>query len=297
MTDHVAALFPNFEKKYVKVNGVDICYRIGGDGPPILLLHGFPQTHVMWHPIAAQLAKCYTVICADLRGYGDSSKPEGEADHKNYCKVEMAKDMIGLMSSLGYNEFQLIGHDRGGRVSHRLCLDYPSHVKKVVILDIIPTLTFFDSVTQHTAEAYYHWFFLTQKKPFPETLIGNSKTQFLEKTLHGLGSTQASFAKEAIAEYHRCFTDENIHAICEDYRAAATIDLIHDRADKDKRIQCPTLTLWGENGFMHKNYDFVAAWREKANIVTGHSIKAGHFLVEENPDATYDAIKGFLCEE
>ncbi len=294
MLEHKNNLLPNFTKNIAHVNDIDIAYSVGGEGPPLLLLHGFPQTHVMWHPIANELAKTHQVICADLRGYGDSSKPLGSNDHHEYSKREMAQDMVSLMSHLGHETFQLIGHDRGGRVSHRLCLDHPAHIQKVIILDIIPTLTFFDTVNQKTAEAYYHWFFLTQAKPFPEQMIGNSKKIYLQRTLGGLGSGLNSFHKEAISDYERCFTDETIHGICEDYRAAATIDLEHDRADIDNRIECPALILWGAKGFMHENYDFIEAWREKANMVTGHSINAGHFLVEEAPEETLKAIQNFI---
>lgn len=287
-------LMENFENHQVSVNGVDINYRIAGKGKPLLLLHGFPQTHIMWHPIADELAQKHTVICADLRGYGDSSKPKGSSDHHEYSKREMARDMVLLMEKLGFDRFQLVGHDRGGRVSHRLCLDHPERVEKVTFIDIIPTLTFFESVCQITAKNYYHWFFLTQPTPFPEKMISNSRQTYLHQTLGGLGSATTTFADAAIAEYERCFTEETIHSICEDYRAADSIDLEHDRADRDMRIVCPTLILWGENGLMHKHFDFIQSWCDKADIVTGHSIKAGHFLIEEAPKETLKALELFL---
>ncbi|MDX1737982.1 MAG: alpha/beta hydrolase [Alphaproteobacteria bacterium] len=296
LANQIDDLFNNFERKIADVNGQKIAYRIGGSGQPVLLLHGFPQNHAMWHHIANDLAKTRQVICADLRGYGDSSKPKGDPNHHTYSKREMAKDMVALMDSLGHSAFQLVGHDRGGRVAHRLTLDHPEKVQKLCVLDIIPTLTFFDSLCQKSAEAYYHWFFLSQAAPFPEEMIAANPSVFLNKTFSGLGTNADKFDAACMADYQRCFDTDTIHAICEDYRAAASIDLEHDREDKKQGnlIKCPTLVLWGCKGLMHKRFDFIQAWREKAEIVTGQSINAGHFLCEENPQPTSEAIQNFL---
>lgn len=289
-------LFPGFEQKRLAGAGAEINLRIGGKGPPLLLLHGYPQTHAMWHRIAPRLAEDFTVVCADLRGYGDSSKPATVPDHASYSKRASAADMVAVMRSLGFERFRLAGHDRGGRVSHRLCLDHPQAVEKVAVLDIVPTRTLFETVNQQIATGYYHWFFLIQPFDLPERLIGADPEYYLRRKTGQWSGSGFSFDAEAWAEYLRCFRDPAvIHASCEDYRAAASIDLEHDRADEDKRIECPLLVLWGEKGLMHKAYDVLGTWRDKARIAPqGQAVPSGHFLPEEAPEETYQALRRFF---
>ena len=288
-------MFEGFRREVIQANGVDIHAVVGGDGPPLLLLHGYPQTHAMWHKIAPRLAERFTVVAADLRGYGDSGKPAGGAGHEAYSKREIAKDQIGVMAALGFERFALVGHDRGARVSHRLALDHPERVERVALLDIAPTLTVFETVDQTVATAYYHWFFLIQPNGLPERLIGYDPDDFLRRKLTAWGAADDAFTEEALAEYLRCFRDPaTIHASCEDYRAAATIDLEHDRADGDARIECPLLALWGAKGLVGRRYDVPAIWREKATDVRGQAIDCGHFLPEEKPDETLAALVAFL---
>jgi haloacetate dehalogenase len=249
----------------------------------------------MWHKIAPLLAKNFTVVATDLRGYGDSSKPEGKPDHSNYSKRVMAQDQIEVMSQLGYEEFYLVGHDRGARVAHRLTLDYPDKVKKLAILDILPTYQLYDSCDREFATAYYHWFFLIQPYPLPETLIAANSEFFLHSCLNSWSKVQNPFTEEALAEYCRCFKDAaTIHATCEDYRAAASIDLIYDQEDLDKKITCPVLVLWGKQGIMGRKYDVLGSWQQQANNVQGFPLDCGHFLPEEAPEKTYLALKEFL---
>lgn len=289
-------LFPGFEQKRVNGVGAEINLRIGGKGPALLLLHGYPQTHAMWHRIAPKLAEDYTVICADLRGYGDSSKPATQPDHSSYSKRATAADMAAVMTALGFETFRLAGHDRGGRVAHRLALDFPERVEKLAVLDIIPTRTLFETVNQQVATGYYHWFFLIQPFDMPERMIGADPEYYFRKKTGQWSGAGHKFDDEAMAEYLRCFRDPaTIHASCEDYRAAASIDLEHDRADGDRRIRCPLLVLWGEKGLMHKAYDVLGTWREKAaGSVEGHAVPSGHFLPEEAPDETYAALRRFF---
>lgn len=288
-------MFEGFRRELISANGVDIHVVIGGDGPPLLLLHGYPQTHAIWHKIAPALAGRFTVVATDLRGYGDSGKPEGGAGHAAYAKREMAGDQIGVMAALGFERFALVGHDRGARVSHRLALDHPGRVERVALLDIAPTLTVFDTVDQTVATAYYHWFFLIQPNGLPEKLIGYDPDDYLRRKLTAWGAAADAFTEEAMAEYLRCFRNPAaIHASCEDYRAAATIDLEHDRADSDARIECPLLVLWGAKGLVGRRYDVPEIWREKARDVRGQAIDCGHFLPEEKPEETLAALFEFL---
>lgn len=244
----------NFQKLTITTSEVKINLVKGGKGYPLLLLHGYPQTHVMWHKIAPNLAQEFTVIIPDLRGYGDSDKPIGMTDHYNYSKRVMAQDQIEVMAQLGYDQFYLVGHDRGGRVAHRLTLDYPNKVKKLALLDIAPTYQMYSETDQEFAKVYYHWFFLIQPFPFPETLINQNPDFFLTHCLQSWSKTDRPFSSEAMAEYLRCFRDPNtVHGTCEDYRASATIDLEHDRTDMDKKIECPLLVLWGNKGVIEKN--------------------------------------------
>ena len=245
-------MFKNFKKSIVQANNVDINYVIGGSGPPILLLHGYPQSHVIWHKIAPALAEKYTVVVSDLRGYGDSGKPPTDERHEPYSKRVMAKDQVQLMKKLGFDRFLLVGHDRGGRVAHRLVLDYPEVVTKLVVMDIAPTYTMYKTTDMDFAKAYYHWFFLIQPADIPERMIGADPVYFLNKKFGQWGKDNDAFTTTAFAEYLRCLTPETIHASCEDYRASATIDLEHDQIDLDnnRKMTCPMLVIWGAKGFV-----------------------------------------------
>lgn len=289
-------MFEGFERHFVAANGIRLHVRIKGSGPPLLLLHGYPQTHAMWHAVAPALAERFTVICADLRGYGDSSKVEGSDDHSEYSKRTMAADAVALMRALGHERFAVAGHDRGGRVTHRLCLDHPDAVTRAAVLDIIPTHTMFATLNRETGLAYYHWLFLAQPRPLPERLIGAEPDFYLEWTLGAWGTGLAAYHPEALEEYRRCFRDPGtIHAMCEDYRAGATIDLEHDAADLDRRVACPLLIMWGTRGLMAKTYDFEAEWSKKAARPTFAPVEAGHFLVEEKPKETLAALLDFFA--
>jgi len=291
-------MFDGFETRRVDTGGTTIHARIGGAGPPLLVLHGFPQSHVMWHPLAAALAERFTVVAADLRGYGDSAKPPGGPPHAAYAKRAMARDLVGLMATLGFARFRLAAHDRGARVAHRLALDHPDVLERLALLDIVPTRTLFEATDMALAMGYEHWFFLAQPAPFPETMIGAAPMAYLHAKLGGWGTGLAAFAPEALAEYERGIQDPaTVHAMCEDYRAAATIDLEHDRADEHARIRCPLLVLWGEHGLMHRQFDVLETWRAKhaePASVAGEALPAGHFLVEEAPAATLAALAPFL---
>jgi haloacetate dehalogenase len=275
-------MFEGFSTKRITTSGAEIHAVCGGDGPPLLLLHGFPQTHVCWHKVAPALARGFTVVATDLRGYGDSSKPAGEADHSGYAKRVMAQDQIEVMTQLGFETFHVAGHDRGGRVAHRMALDHPDRVRKVAVLDIVPTRTIYHSVGKSMATDYYHWFFLIQPADLPERLIESNAEFMLRRFLGGWGASAGAYTEEAMAEYLRCFSGpEAIHAACEDYRAAASIDLIHDEADMDRKIECPLLALWGRRGIMEKHFDVLSTWRERARHVRGRALECGHFLPEE----------------
>lgn len=291
-------MLDNFQPLRLAVNGVTIHLRHGGNGPPLLLLHGFPQTHVIWHKLADRLARHYTLVMPDLRGYGDSSKPPGLPDHSNYSKRSMAQDMLEVMRALGFNSFLLCGHDRGARVAHRLALDHPAAVQKLMLIDIAPTRTMYERSSQSFATAYYHWFFLIQPAPLPETLIGNSAAFFLETTLGGWGSGGAGHIDPAAgAEYARCFcTAEAIHSACEDYRAAATIDLEHDRDHDTRKIACPTHIVWGEQGVIGRLFDPLRDWQAKCGLpVSGTGLPAGHFIPEQAPDLLWQEMVEFLA--
>jgi haloacetate dehalogenase len=292
-------LFPGFVTHRIATSGAEIQCVVGGSGPPLLLLHGYPQTHAMWHRIGPRLAKSYTVVCADLRGYGDSSKPASDAAHATYSKRAMAQDMVEVMRSLGHARFRLVGHDRGGRVAHRLCVDHPDAVERVAVLDISPTRIMYERTGQAFATAYYHWFFLIQPFDLPERLIGADPVYYLHRKVAGWGSAGLSiFDPRALAEYERCFADpRTIHATCEDYRAAASIDLEHDRADVavGRKVRCPLLALWGERGVVHRLFAPLADWAEVAADVQGRPLPCGHYLAEERPDETLAALRAFLA--
>ena len=285
---------PLFDDRFVceqrAVNGVRLNLRRSAHegGPPLLLLHGFPQTHAIWHRVAPLIAGRYTLVMPDLRGYGDSDKPAGSDDHGNYSKRTMAADVHALMRDLGHPRYFVCGHDRGGRVAHRLALDQPGAVRALMLLDISPTLTMYERTTMAFAQAYYHWFFLTQPAPLPERLIGAEPLFYLHRKLGGWGSAGTSlFDPRALAEYERCFADPRaIHAMCEDYRAAASIDLEHDRADAERRIACPLRALWGERGVVQRLFTALEDWRAKASgPVSGRPLPTGHYIPEEAPAA------------
>jgi haloacetate dehalogenase len=290
---------PLFDERFTverrPVNGIEINVRHGGQGPPLLLVHGFPQTHAIWHRVAPGLARHYTLVMPDLRGYGDSAKPASDAAHAPYSKRSMARDLVELMRSMGHDRFFLCGHDRGGRVAHRLAVDHPDAVAKLVVLDISPTLTMYERTNMEFATLYYHWFFLIQPEPLPERLIGADPVFYLRRKLDPWGTASPHFFDpRALAEYERCFTPDAIHAMCEDYRAAASIDLEHDRADGERRIACPVHALWGERGVVHKLYAPVADWQAKARgPVTGTPLPTGHYIPEEAPDLLCEHLRAF----
>jgi haloacetate dehalogenase len=286
-------MFEGFERMTIETTDATINLMRGGKGAPVLLLHGYPQTHVMWHKIAPRLAEDFSLVIPDLRGYGDSSKPPDGENHFGYSKRATAQDQAEVMTRLGFKQFAVVGHDRGGRVAQRMALDHAERVAKLVVLDIVPTYKLYHNVNKEFATAYYHWFFLIQAAPFPETLISNDPEFYLNSLLGRL--KPKAITPEAFAEYLRCFRDPaTIHATCEDYRAAASIDLVHDEAGMEHKIACPVLALWAEKGVMHRMYDVVTAWRERAVNVNGKALPSGHFIPEEAPEATFAELKAFL---
>lgn len=291
----IGKLLPGFRQQRIRTSGAEINAVVGGSGPPLLLLHGHPQTLVCWHKVAPTLAKSFTVVVTDLRGYGDSSKPDGGHDHVAYSKREMALDQVEVMRALGFSRFAAIGHDRGGRVLHRLLLDHPDAVSKAVLLDIAPTATMYAHVTKDFATRYMWWFFLVQPEPLPETLIGNNLDFYLQAHINKQNKTPGAIDPAAYAEYRRCYTRETLHAVCEDYRAASGIDLVHDAADADRKIAAPLLVLWGAKGVVGSTYDVLATWREKARDVRGGSLPCGHYLPEETPEELLAELRGFLA--
>ena len=293
-------LFPGFSTEKRVANGVriNVCHTVGRtDRPPLLLLHGFPQTHAMWHKVAPRLAEHFTLVAPDLRGYGDSDKPAGPADHSAYSKRALAADQVELMRGFGFDAFFVCGHDRGARVAHRLALDHPQAVRKLMLLDISPTATMYERTTMEFARLYYHWFFLIQPQPLPERLIGADPVFYLRRKIGAWGTGATDFFEPcALAEYERCFNDPAaIHAMCEDYRAAATIDLAHDRVDGERRIECPLRVLWGEHGVVHKLFTPLADWQAKARLpVTGRTTPSGHYIAEQVPELLTDEMLEFF---
>jgi haloacetate dehalogenase len=295
--------FKGFKTEEVKTSGATIHTVSGGNrnGPPLLLLHGIPETHVLWRKVAPALAQDYFLVMTDLRGYGDSGKPPGGGDHFAYSKRAMAQDQVDVMKRLGFDKFALVGHDRGGRAAHRLALDHPEVLTKLVILDIVPTYLLYQNINQEFATIFYHWFLLVQPPPFPETMVANSAEYFLKCTLLWLGGSKLTdplpdwISPEVFQEYLRTFhSPETIHAICEDYRAAASIDLAHDKADLDKKIQCPLLVLWSEKGPFHRLYNVLQTWRDRAVRAEGKAMPTGHFLPEQMPGELTQELKAFL---
>ena len=291
-------MFEGFASRRIGTSGAEIFVRSKGRGTPLLLLHGYPQTHAIWHRVAPALAGRFNVVCADLRGYGDSAKPDGGP--AAYAKRAMARDMVEMMAALGHERFAVAGHDRGGRVVHRLCLDHPDRVLRAAVLDIVPTRTLFRATDQALAIGYYHWFFLAQPAPLPERLIGADPLFYLHQKLGQWSASKDTrwLDPEALAEYERCFADPaTVRASCDDYRAAATVDLEHDEADLDRRIACPLLALWGERALMHRHFDVLATWREKASgLVQGKPLACGHYLPEEAPEEVVREFGAFFGE-
>ena len=295
--------FEGFEQHHIGVGGIGIQLRTGGraDAPALLLMHGFPQSHVMWRRVALQLADRFRLVLPDLRGYGDSAKPPGLPDHSNYSKRTMAADMAALMHELGHKRYFVCGHDRGARVAHRLALDHAQAVRKLCVIDIAPTLDMYDATDMRFATAYYHWFHLIQPSPVPERMIGGDARFYLRTKLGGWGSRGTGFMEDAaLAEYERCFCNpEAIHAACEDYRASAGIDLEHDRESRaaGQKIACDTLVLWGERGVVRALFDPLTLWQAQcAGIVSGHTLPAGHYIPEELPDDTAAALAAFFVD-
>jgi haloacetate dehalogenase len=289
-------MFDGFERVRVDTGEATINAVRGGTGPPVLLLHGFPQTSAMWHQVAPALARRYAVVAADLRGYGDSSRPPSGGDHAGYSFRTMAADQVALMRSLGHERFAVVGHDRGARVTHRIALDAPEAITRLAVLDILPTLHVYSHVDRALATAYYHWFFYIQPYDVPERLIAGDPIGYLHTVLGRFGGRVDAFAPEAVAEYERVFADPDArHAMMEDYRAGASIDLEHDRADVGRRVEAPLLAMWGTRGVVGRGPDNpVAVWREHATDVTGVGLDAGHYLVEERPEETLAALERFL---
>lgn len=290
-------MFEGFRTFDIACGDINIHGRIGGSGPPLLLLHGHPQSHVIWHRLAEPLASRFTVVATDLRGYGDSSKPPGEPDHANYSKRAMAEDQVTVMRELGFERFLLCGHDRGGRVAHRLVMDHPDRVDKLMLLDIAPTLAMYEQTDRTFATAYFHWFFLIQPSPLPETLIEASPNDYITRTMGGRHASLDAFDPAAIAEYQRCLAQPGAaHALCEDYRASNAIDLEHDRADREagRRIACPVSVLWGKHGIIERCFDPLTEWRAVAERVEGEALPCGHYIPEEAPEALLDRINRFM---
>jgi len=290
-------MFEGFATHRIDHDGVPIHAVVGGEGPPLLLLHGHPQTHVIWHKVAGELARHFTVVATDLRGYGDSGKPAGLPDHANYSKRVMAADQLAVMRALGFERFRVLAHDRGGRVAHRLAVDHPQAVEKLVTLDIAPTLAMYAQTNEAFARAYYHWFFLIRPAPFPETLIEADPALYLRQTMGSRSAGLAPFTEAALAEYLRCLQLPGAaHGLCEDYRASAGIDLEHDRADIDagRMVECDMLALWGADGAVGKCFQPLEEWRKVARRVTGHALPCGHYIAEEIPGRLLEEVLPFL---
>ena len=292
------SLFPGFHAVHIEVGAqVGIHALVGGAGPPLLLLHGHPQTHTIWHRVAPTLAQHFTVVACDLRGYGDSSKPAGEPDHANYSKRTMALDALAVMRALGFDSFDVLAHDRGARVAHRLALDHPAAMRRLALLDIAPTLAMYEQTSEAFARAYWHWFFLIQPAPMPERLIEADPAAYVRDVMGKRSAGLAPFDPRALAEYERCLALPGAaHGLCEDYRAAATIDLEHDRRDRaDGRIlTMPLLVLWGEHGVIGRCFDPLAEWRKVADDVSGQALACGHYIAEEAPEVLLEHVLRFF---
>lgn len=290
-------MFEGFQQASINTGEATINLRHGGSGPPVLLLHGIPETHVMWHKVAPLLARDFTVVAADLRGYGDSNKPRSTPDHAPYSKRAMARDQVEVMRQLGFHEFAVVGHDRGARCAYRMALDHPSAVRKLAVLDIVPTGDVFRRGNMQLAMDFWVWLFLAQPADLPERLIGASPQTILDAMLDGWSHIPGAFSRDVRAEYARAFANpETIHAICEEYRASATLDYQLDETDHGRRrIECPVLALWGGKGGLARWFDVLGVWREWASDVRGCAIECGHFLPEEAPEETFNELKTFLA--
>lgn len=293
-------LFPSSIEQDIDVgDSVTIRVRMLGSGPPLLLLHGHPQTHAIWHRVAPSLSKSFSLVLADLRGYGDSSKPRGDERHETYSKRVMARDMVRVMDALGHSQFSVLAHDRGARVAHRLALDHPSRVSKMALLDIAPTLAMYEQTSEQFARLYWHWFFLIQPTPTPERLIQADPAAYVHELMGRRHAGLGPFDPRAMAEYIRCLSMPGAaHGLCEDYRAAASIDLEHDRESlaAGQRVTAPLLVLWGEQGVVHRCFDPLMEWRKVAGSVQGYTLSCGHYIPEEAPDALIDSVLPFLLK-
>jgi len=289
--------FPDFSPFHVNAAGVDIYGVKGGSGPPLLLLHGHPQTHMIWHRCAPQLAQHFTVIATDLRGYGASAKPASDAAHVPYSKRAMAADQVAVMRHFGFDQFLVCAHDRGARVAHRMALDFPDAVERLMLLDIAPTLAMYEGTDRTFATKYFHWFFLIQPEPLPEKLIGADPDVYVERVMGSRHAGLKPFAPDALAAYREALRQPGaVHAMCEDYRASATIDLVHDRADEEcgHKISCPLRVLWGEEGVIELCFDPLAEWRHVARDVSGRTLPCGHYIPEEAPDELVAEMLAFF---
>jgi haloacetate dehalogenase len=293
-------LFPGFAERRIKTEGAEIFLRTGGTGPPLLLLHGYPQTHVCWHKVAPELTRYATLVIPDLRGYGTSSAPPGDAEHKTYSKRAMAEDCLALMRALGHERFVVAGHDRGARVAYRLALDHPEAVEALIPIDILPTAEVWRRVTADWAVGSYHWAFLAQPKPLPETLISANPVYYLEHTLKSWAKPRdlSPFSAEALAHYRALLKEpQRVHAVCEDYRAGATVDRRLDEADlaSGRKIACPTFLIWASDYIGKRNPDPLDIWRRWCTNLNGAEVVSGHFIAEENPNDMLAALLPFLA--
>ncbi len=286
--------FPTFQQVAIKTSETTINAVVGGKGPALLLLHGYPQNLFLWRKVASELAKQFMVVASDLRGYGESGKPATDDQHLPYSKRKMAKDQVELMAALGHDQFMVAGHDRGARVAHRMALDHPDRVLKLAILDILPTLQLYQETDMAFATNYWHWFFLIQPYPLPETLLGNN-SDFMAMAIFAKLLESKAITSDILAAYKASFSDpKTLRANCEDYRAGATIDMEHDLADKEVRFKCPTLILWGGKNEVYKKRDIIAEWKKKGTNIRGHVIDSGHFIPEEAPKATLATFNEFF---
>ena len=293
-------MFKGFSKVQIETSGTTINLVHGGSGPPVLLLHGYPQTHVMWHKVAPRLAERFSVVATDLRGYGDSGKPASDGDLSVYCKRTTAQDQVEVMAKLGFEAFHVVGHDRGVRVGHRMALDHPDRVRSLTSLDVVASQAAFDNMDSGLAFAWFHWHLMRQPAPLAETLIGNSVKAYLDFLLEQWAAVEGAITEEAYAEYYRCFSNpETIRATCTDYRAIE-LDLVHDDADRGRKLTCPMLVLWAGNMAKRPGWqtgsrlDMLTTWRERATDVRGRAIDCGHFLPEEAPEDTIEELLAFL---
>lgn len=280
---------------HVDVGGVEIATRVVGSGPPLLLLHGYPQTRRVWQRVTDALADRFTVVTTDLRGYGDSGKPESDADHAAYSKRVMARDQVDVMSALGFDRFAVAGHDRGARVVHRMCLDHPERVSRAALLDILPTSEVYATTDRQLATMYFHWFFLIRPHRLAEQLIDANPDAWMENVLGLAGGAETSMSDEDVEHYKSYFRDPAVvHATCEDYRAGASVDLEHDALDAGRRLTCPVLVLWGDRGPLSRREHPLNVWKRFAHNVTGTAITGGHFFVDDSPGDVARALAGFL---